>query len=168
MNILGIGPLELVFIVVIMILVLGPEQMVSTARKTGAFFRKVVKSPLWHTIMDTSRELRDLPTRIVREAGIEEELKEIKTSTDSLKDLRNISATYIPPSRDSSKKPNSEIVEENDDASLIEEQTSNLEPNDEKLESNDEDSEESTSHEIIPPELIPENKETETLEDGES
>ena len=112
MNILGIGPLELVFIVVIMILVLGPEQMVSTARKTGAFFRKVVKSPLWHTIMDTSRELRDLPTRIVREAGIEEELKEIKSSTDSLKDLKNISATYIPPSRESSKKIDQPVEEE--------------------------------------------------------
>jgi len=161
MNILGIGPLELVFIIVIMVLVLGPEQMVSTARKTGAFFRKVVKSPLWHTIMDTSRELRDLPTRIVREAGIEEDLKEIKSSTDSLKDLRNISATYIPPSRDASKKPDHEVVEEEKIGQTIEETNSPSESVDEQIE-------ESPAPKIIPPDLVPENEEPDTQENNES
>lgn len=162
MNILGIGPLELVFIIVIMVLVLGPEQMVSTARKTGAFFRKVVKSPLWHTIMDTSRELRDLPTRIVREAGIEEELKEIKSSTDSLKDLKNISATYIPPSRDSSKKMDQTVVEETNDVSSIEEKDSS------SSSSIDEPLENSPAPMIIPPDLIPENEESDTPKNHES
>lgn len=161
MNILGIGPLELVFIVVIMILVLGPEQMVSTARKTGAFFRKAVKSPLWHTIMDTSRELRDLPTRIVREAGIEEDLKEIKSSTDSLKDLKNISATYIPPSRDSSKKKDQAVIEEENIESSIEE-------NDSTLESIDKPFVDSPDPMIIPPDLVPENEESDTPNNNES
>jgi sec-independent protein translocase protein TatB len=161
MNILGIGPLELVFIIVIMVLVLGPEQMVSTARKTGAFFRKVVKSPLWHTIMDTSRELRDLPTRIVREAGIEEDLKEIKSSTDSLKDLKNISATYIPPSRDSSKKMDQTVVEETNNESTIEEKDSSSASIDEPLEN-------SPAPMIIPPDLVPENEESDTPKNNES
>jgi sec-independent protein translocase protein TatB len=161
MNILGIGPLELVFIIVIMVLVLGPEQMVSTARKTGAFFRKVVKSPLWHTIMDTSRELRDLPTRIVREAGIEEDLKEIKSSTDSLKDLKNISATYIPPSRDSSKKMDHTVVEETNNESTIEEKDSSSASIDEPLEN-------SPAPMIIPPDLVPENEESDTPKNNES
>ncbi len=90
MNILGIGPLELIFIIIIMILVLGPQQMVVTAKKAGALIRKIVKSPMWGTIMDTSREIRDIPTRLVREAGLEEEMREIRSSTQSIKDLKNI------------------------------------------------------------------------------
>lgn len=97
MNIFGIGPLELVFIVILMILVLGPQQMVTTARKMGTFIRKVVKSPMWGTIMDTSREIREIPTRLIREAGVEEDLKEIRSATDSIKDMKNFSVTYQQP-----------------------------------------------------------------------
>ncbi len=96
MNILGIGPLELIFIIIIMILVLGPQQMVTTARKAGVYIRKIVKSPMWGTIMDTSREIRDIPTRLVREAGLEEDLREIRSSTQSIKDLKNISVSIDP------------------------------------------------------------------------
>jgi sec-independent protein translocase protein TatB len=161
MNILGIGPLELVFIVIIMVLFLGPDQMVATARKTGAFLRKVVKSPLWHTIMDTSRELRDLPTRIVREAGIEEELKEIKSSTDSLRDLKNISVTYVPPSRDSGKKnEKSESEEVVSDSSNI----SNDKPSELAVENDTVD----IQSEIIPPDIKNSLSETNTIENPES
>ncbi len=88
MNFLNFGPMEIAFILVIMIVVLGPKQMVELAQKLGAFIRKAVKSPLWTTIMDTSKELRELPTRLVREAGIEEDIKEIKKTRDSLKGYR--------------------------------------------------------------------------------
>ena len=161
MNILGIGPLELVFVVIIMILVLGPDQMVTTARKTGAFFRKAVKSPLWHTIMDTSRELRDLPTRIVREAGIEEDLKEIKSSTDSLRDLKNISVTYVPPSRDSGKKSEkSEPEQVNPDSPDIQSEK----PSGPGEEINPAE----TQSEIIPPDIKDTLSESNTIEKPES
>jgi len=159
MNILGIGPLELVFVIIIMILVLGPDQMVTTARKTGAFFRKAVKSPLWHTIMDTSRELRDLPTRIVREAGIEEDLKEIKSSTDSLRDLKNISVTYVPPSRDSGKK-SEEPEQVNPDSSDI--QSEKPSGPGEEINATENQSE------IIPPEIKNTLSESDTIEKPES
>ncbi len=108
MNILGIGPLELIFIIIIMILVLGPQQMVVTAKKAGALIRKIVKSPMWGTIMDTSREIRDIPTRLVREAGLEEEMREIRSSTQSIKDLKNISVTIDPLSISGDSKPHKE------------------------------------------------------------
>ncbi len=72
------GPLELVFIFIIALLFMGPERMTTTARSLGKWFYRMVRSPLWISVMDTSRELRDLPTKIVREAGLEESLKEIK------------------------------------------------------------------------------------------
>ena len=104
MSFFGIGPMELVFIIIIMILVLGPKNMVTTAQKLGSTLRKIVKSPMWATVMDTSREIREIPTRLIREAGIEEDLKNIKTTTDSIKDVGNISVPYNITASDSTKK----------------------------------------------------------------
>jgi Sec-independent protein translocase protein TatA len=94
MSFFGIGPMELIFILIIMVLVLGPKNMVISAKKMGITLRKIVKSPLWATVMDTSREIREIPTRLIREAGIEEDLKGIKSATDSIKDVGNISIPY--------------------------------------------------------------------------
>lgn len=93
MNLFGIGPLELVFILLIMIVVLGPKKMVESAQSLGKFIRKIVKSPMWGTVMDTSRELRDLPNKLVREAGIEEDLRELQKTKQTLTDIRNYSVS---------------------------------------------------------------------------
>jgi sec-independent protein translocase protein TatB len=81
MEFLGIGPLEFLLIIVIAVIVLGPKGMVKAAREIGLLIRKVVKSPLWRDVMDTSREIRDIPQKIVREAGIEEDLQELRRTT---------------------------------------------------------------------------------------
>jgi sec-independent protein translocase protein TatB len=96
MSFFGIGPMELIFILIIMILVLGPKNMVVSAQKLGVTLRKIVKSPLWATVMDTSREIREIPTRLIRDAGIEEDLKNIKSTTDSLKHVGNFSVPINP------------------------------------------------------------------------
>ncbi len=77
MELFNVGPLELVVIFIIALLLLGPERMTTTTRSLGKWIYRMVRSPYWTSIMDTSRELRDLPTKIVREAGLEESLKEI-------------------------------------------------------------------------------------------
>lgn len=81
MQIFGIGPLEFLFILVIMILVLGPRGMVRAAREAGKAIRKLTRSPLWAEIVGASHEVRNLPTRIIREAGIEDEVEELRRST---------------------------------------------------------------------------------------
>jgi sec-independent protein translocase protein TatB len=81
MQIFGIGPLELLFILVIMILVLGPRGMVKAARESGKYIRKVIRSPLWAEIMGTSRQIRDLPAKIIKDAGIQDEIDELRRST---------------------------------------------------------------------------------------
>ena len=108
MSVFGIGPMELVFILIIMILVLGPKNMVVSAKKFGVTLRKIVKSPLWATIMDTSREIREIPTRLIREAGIEEDLKNIKSTTNSLKNVGNFSVPIDPITVDLSTKESKE------------------------------------------------------------
>lgn len=72
MEFLGIGPLELLFIVVIALIVLGPKDMVKAGKTIGRTLRKIITSPSWRAIQQTSRELRQLPNRLIRDAGIEE------------------------------------------------------------------------------------------------
>lgn len=81
MDILGIGPLELIFILIIALIVLGPSDMVKAGRTIGKFLRQVVTSPTWHAVTKTSAELRNLPNKLIRDAGLEEDLREIQDAT---------------------------------------------------------------------------------------
>jgi len=81
MDILGIGPLELIFILIIALIVLGPKDMVKAGRTIGKFLRQIVTSPTWHAVTRTSNELRNLPNKLIRDAGLEEDLKQIQDVT---------------------------------------------------------------------------------------
>jgi sec-independent protein translocase protein TatB len=87
MEILGIGPLEFIFILLIALIVLGPNDMVKAGRTIGRFLRRIVTSPNWRTLQDASKELRTLPNRLIREAGIEELQKEIPTADQISRNL---------------------------------------------------------------------------------
>ncbi len=72
MDILGIGPTELVFIVLIALIILGPKDMQKAGRTIGRWLRNLVTSDGWRVFRDTSRELRNLPNRLMREANLED------------------------------------------------------------------------------------------------
>ncbi len=80
MNIFGIGPLEIVFVLIIGILVLGPEGMISAGRKMGRFLRSIIKSTWWQNIRKGVSEIQYLPQRLMREAELEE-LNELRMMT---------------------------------------------------------------------------------------
>ena len=86
MEILGIGPSELLFIVIIAIIVLGPRDMQKAGKTIGKWLRNVVTSDGWKLFQQTSREIQTLPNRLMREAAMDE-LKEVQ------KDLRRPLAT---------------------------------------------------------------------------
>ena len=92
MNIFGIGPLEILFVLIIGILVLGPEGMVEAGRKLGKFLGSVVRSTWWQNIRRGVNEIQHLPQRLMREAELEE-LKEIRDLTKT--DLPKIGGTNI-------------------------------------------------------------------------
>lgn len=71
MEILGIGPSELIFIVVIALIVLGPKDMQKAGKSIGKFLNNLVRSDGWRVFQQTSREIRDLPTNLMREANLE-------------------------------------------------------------------------------------------------
>ena len=88
MEILGIGPLELVVIIIILLVVLGPNDMAKAGRTLGKFFRKIMMSDTWKAITMTSKSIRDLPNTLARQAGMEEFEK---MKTDLEKDVKSIS-----------------------------------------------------------------------------
>ena len=72
MEILGIGPSELIFIVIIAIIVLGPKDMQKAGRTIGKWLRNVVTSDGWKLFQQTSREIQTLPNRLMRDAALDE------------------------------------------------------------------------------------------------
>ena len=84
MTFLGIGPLELVLILVLALVMVGPEGMVTTAYKIGRWLNKVVHSPLWQDMVKTSQEIQNLPRQIMRETGLEQDVKEIRDLSRSV------------------------------------------------------------------------------------
>jgi Sec-independent protein translocase protein TatA len=72
MEILGIGPLEAIFIVLIALIAIGPRDLGTTARSLGRTLNRVYRSEAWHSLSQASRNLRGLPNRLAREAALEE------------------------------------------------------------------------------------------------
>jgi len=72
MEILGIGPLELLFIILLALIILGPKDMEKTGKSIGRGLTKLVKSDTWKTVRQASEKVKSLPTELMREAGMEE------------------------------------------------------------------------------------------------
>lgn len=87
MDILGIGPLELVFILIIALIVLGPKDMVKAGKTIGRALRAIVTSDTWRIVQQATREVRTLPNRLIREAGIDELQKQLPNPNTIEKDL---------------------------------------------------------------------------------
>ncbi|MBN1230379.1 MAG: twin-arginine translocase TatA/TatE family subunit [Anaerolineales bacterium] len=89
MDIFGIGIGEIILILVIVFLVMGPRDMAETGRKIGTTIRKILDSELWHTITHTKEELKDLSDSLIRESGAQE-IKDLSRDVRSnLQDIKN-------------------------------------------------------------------------------
>jgi sec-independent protein translocase protein TatB len=71
MEILGIGAPELIFILLIAIIVLGPKDMQKAGRTIGRWLNQLIRSDGWKVFQRTSAELRNLPRNLMREANME-------------------------------------------------------------------------------------------------
>lgn len=84
MEILGIGAQELIFIVIIALIVLGPKDMQKAGKTIGRWLNQLVRSDGWKAFQKTSREIRNLPNNLMREANMEmaEAEREIRKATE--------------------------------------------------------------------------------------
>jgi len=85
MEILGIGGPELLFIIIIALIVLGPKDMQKAGKTIGRWLNNLVRSDGWQAFQQTSREIRSLPTKLMREANMEmmEAEKELRKALDT-------------------------------------------------------------------------------------
>lgn len=99
MEFLGIGPLEILIIVLAALVLLGPKDMAKAGRMIGRGLRKVILSPQWHLITEASKEIRKLPTRLIREAGLDEferDLDGLKKTTTEIQEQLNLRQSLSP------------------------------------------------------------------------
>ena len=78
MEIFNIGPLELIIILVLALIVFGPERMVKYARESALWIRKIVRSPFWRDLVSTTEEIKSIPRQLVKEADLDDSIREIK------------------------------------------------------------------------------------------
>jgi Sec-independent protein translocase protein TatA len=81
MEILGIGPLELLFILLIALIAVGPRELGKSARSMGRLLNQLYKSEAWANLSEASRSIRTLPNRLAREAALEE-LQQVKSEME--------------------------------------------------------------------------------------
>lgn len=75
MNIFGVGPLEIIVVLVISLLVLGPEGMVKAGRLAGKYLRKLYASEFWRAVRGSG----DLWGKLSQDLGFSDELDEIRS-----------------------------------------------------------------------------------------
>jgi Sec-independent protein translocase protein TatA len=90
MELFGIGPMELFFIFIIIILVVGPKDIQKAARTFGRLLNRLYRSPGYNMVRQASDELRNLPARLAREAQLDD-LKDLSDINGIKKELQDTS-----------------------------------------------------------------------------
>ncbi|NSW51570.1 MAG: twin-arginine translocase TatA/TatE family subunit [Anaerolineae bacterium] len=85
MKLFNFGIPEVILILVVMIIFLGPEQIVDLAGRLGRTIRRITHSEIWTSIWQTSRDIRNIPKTLVDETGLEESMKDIQDTANTLK-----------------------------------------------------------------------------------
>jgi Sec-independent protein translocase protein TatA len=115
MEIFGIGPLELILIVVVALIVLGPKDMIATSQKAAIWLRKLRNSEIW----TTTKEVMDIPKQVMKETGLDKEIRELqslsqKTFSSSVwqpDSLKQNPQMIIEPKESSDESTNTQPVE---------------------------------------------------------
>jgi len=72
MEFLNIGGLELVAILVIAFIVLGPDRITKFGKDLGVWVRKLNKNETFRDVVQTTDEIRNYPRKILQDAMLEE------------------------------------------------------------------------------------------------
>lgn len=87
MKFLNVGALEFVFILLLILVVLGPRKAVKTAGELGALVKKVTSSKFWKDLVNTSEEIRDLPRKMMDEAELKETISSLDRKVGEVKGI---------------------------------------------------------------------------------
>jgi Sec-independent protein translocase protein TatA len=87
MQIFNVGVLEILFILILAFVILGPRRTIKTARDVGVWVRNLAKSPIWRDIVSASSEIRDLPKKIMDDAELQKMVEELDLSAQEIKEI---------------------------------------------------------------------------------
>jgi sec-independent protein translocase protein TatB len=85
MDFLGVGPLELILVIVLALVVVGPRDLAKLGRDAGRFLNRLYRSPTWRKMNEASRELRNLPNRLAREAELDTLKRDLEQTGQTLR-----------------------------------------------------------------------------------
>lgn len=80
MKIFNIGALEFLFILLLALIVLGPRKAIKTAGDIGRWLKTVMQSQFWQDLVSTSREIQDLPRKVMDDEEIKKTIEELDRS----------------------------------------------------------------------------------------
>ncbi len=95
MEILGVGLPELLFVVILALVLLGPKDMAETGRLLGRWLNRFVKSDGYKVFTQTTKELTGLPTRLMREANLEDAKENLQAYDEDVR--KKLSGRIQPP-----------------------------------------------------------------------
>jgi len=104
MDFLGVGPMELIFVVILALIILGPKDMQKAGRSLGRWMNNLVRSDTWKMVRQASNKIKYLPNELMREAGLED----IKKASQAInKEINNEISEEITDPFKSWKEPGS-------------------------------------------------------------
>lgn len=80
MKFLNIGALEFIFILLLALIILGPRKALKIAGDTGRWFKDLLQSQFWQDLQKTTKEIQDLPKKMMDEAEIQKTIDELDRS----------------------------------------------------------------------------------------
>ena len=99
MEIFNVGILEFLFILLLAFIILGPKKAVELAGEVGRWVKDFVKSPFWREIVNTSRDIKDIPRKLMDDAEVQRTIDEINRTTTEVNQQLNQDTvgTILPP-----------------------------------------------------------------------
>lgn len=93
----GLGIPELIILVLLAFVLIGPERGQEVAVKVGRFLRNVMRSQWWGEINEITRAMRNLPTTLVRMAELEDAQAELQRTMHEIDQSARITKTPVDP-----------------------------------------------------------------------
>ena len=87
MELFGFGLPEIILIVLLALVIMGPRDMTDSARKLARWLYRLFQSPQWREFIGAAREAREMPKQIIREVGLEEDIKMLRQAGQEMRGL---------------------------------------------------------------------------------
>lgn len=97
MEVLGIGPLELMVIGILALLVIKPENWGKTGRTIASGINKIKSSDAWRAMNESWRAASEFSSELRREANLEKSFQELDEFAAPASVRRKPAAAHMPP-----------------------------------------------------------------------